>query len=146
MTSPARLQLVQALYQMDMTALEAEELISEFLEREDSSLNETEQESFEALLRGVAGHLGDVDSKLEGALAEGWRAERIDRTMRAILRAGLYEILFQRLVPSDKIIQEYQEIAESFFSAKQTRLVPGILERIARESGRQAARETGRHE
>ena len=136
MTSPARLQLVQALYQMDMTALDAEELIKEFSEREDSSLNETEQESFEALLRGVVKHLGDIDSKLEGALAEGWRAERIDRTMRAILRAGLYEILFRHLMPSNKIIKEYQKIAGSFFSRKQTRLVPGVLERVARETGR----------
>lgn len=136
MTSSARLQLVQALYQMDMTALDAEELINEFSEREDSSLNETEQENFEALLRGVVEHLSDIDSKLEGALAEGWRAERIDRTMRAILRAGLYEILFRHLVPSNKIIKEYRKIAGSFFSPKQTRLVPGVLERVAQEVGR----------
>ena len=136
MTSPARLQLVQALYQMDMTALDAEELINEFSEREDSSLNEIEQESFEALLRGVVKHLGGIDSKLEDALVEGWRAERIDRTMRAILRAGLYEILFRHLMPSGKIIKEYQRIAGSFFSQKQTRLVRGVLERVAREAGR----------
>ncbi|MCY4034690.1 MAG: transcription antitermination factor NusB [Hyphomicrobiales bacterium] len=136
MTSPARLQLVQALYQMDMTALDAEELINEFSEREDSDLNEIERESFEALLRGVVEHLSEVDSKLGSALAEGWRAERIDRTMRAILRAGLYEILFSRLIPASKTIGEYREIAGSFFSPKQTRLVPGVLERVAREAGR----------
>lgn len=136
MTSPARLQLVQALYQMDMTALDAEELINEFSEREDSDLNEVERESFEALLRGVVEHLSEVDSKLGSALAEGWRAERIDRTMRAILRAGLYEILFSRLIPASKTIGEYREIAGSFFSPKQTRLVPGVLERVAREAGR----------
>lgn len=136
MTSPARLQLVQALYQMDMTALGAEELINEFSEREDSNLDEMEQESFEALLRGVVEHLNDIDSKLGGALAEGWRAERIDRTMRAILRAGLYEILFRRLIPANKTIGEYRNIAGSFFSPKQTRLVPGVLDRVAREAGR----------
>lgn len=136
MTSPARLQLVQALYQMDMTALGAEELINEFSEREDSNLDEMEQESFEALLRGVVEHLNDIDFKLGGALAEGWRAERIDRTMRAILRAGLYEILFRRLVPANKTIGEYRNIAGSFFSPKQTRLVPGVLDRVAREAGR----------
>ena len=133
MTSSARLQLVQALYQKDMTGIDTEELIDEFAKSEESSLNEQDQEIFEGLLRGVINHLGDIDSKLGSALAEGWRAERMDRTMRAILRAGLYEILFCRLVSSKKIIGEYLKISDSFFSPKQTRLVPGILDRVSRE-------------
>ena len=137
MTAPSRLQAVQALYQMDMTSLDSEALIREFIEHpldDETGLEKGEQECFEQILRGVAEHLDVIDTKLERALAQGWRAERMDRTLRAILRAGIYEMLFCPLQPANALIKDYREIAASFFSSGQAGLVRGVLERIRQES------------
>ena len=139
MTAPSRLQAVQALYQMDMTSLDSEALIREFVEHplgEETELEKGEQERFEQILRGVAEHLDSIDAKLEAALAQGWRAERMDRTLRAILRASIYEMLFCPLQPANTLIKDYREIAASFFSSGQAGLVRGVLERIRQESDR----------
>ena len=133
----ARLRLVQALYQMDMTAIPVEQLIIESSEHaldENAPPEEQEQAHFELLLRGVVQHLDVIDEKLQASLAEGWRAERMDRTLRAILRAGLHEILFSPLLPAQGVIADYGRLAESFFSASQASVVRGVLQRVSRES------------
>ncbi len=53
--------------------------------------------------------------------------------MRAILRAGAYE-LHQRLdIPAKVIINEYLDVAHAFFGGDEPRVVNGILDSVARE-------------
>lgn len=130
MVSNVRLQVVQALYQMDMTSQDVEELVTEFTENywdNDLERLEAEEICFERILRGAIRHLDVIDARLSIMLSQGWRAERMDRTMRAILRAGLYELLFSTSVSAQVVIKEYRRLAESFFSSSQVGLVRGIL-------------------
>lgn len=125
---------------MEMTSLGVEELVREFSENileNDLERNEIERICFERILRGVVEHLAVIDAKLVTMLAKGWRTDRIDRTLLAILRAGLYEILFSASISPQIVIAEYRKIAESFFSSSQVRLVRAILERAFLETGPQ---------
>ena len=52
--------------------------------------------------------------------------------LRAILRAGAFELLARGDVPARVVINEYVEIAHAFFSGKEPGMVNGVLDRIAR--------------
>jgi len=58
-------------------------------------------------------------------LAAGWRLERLDATLRAILRAGGWELMHRPDVPVEVAIDEYVEIAKSFFEGPEPGFVTG---------------------
>ena len=60
--------------------------------------------------------------------------ERIDATLRAILRAGAYELIRRPDVPIEVAIDEYVEIAKSFFEGPEPGFVNGALDGIARDA------------
>ena len=68
-----------------------------------------------------------------GALVEGWTVERLETVLRAILRAGAYEILARPDIPPRVSISEYVEIAHAFFGGREPGLVNGVLDRLAQE-------------
>ena len=80
------------------------------------------------------GRLIDVSHGIARRLAERWRLERIDATARAILRAGAVELLRLADVPSEVVIDEYVEIAKSFFDGAEPGFVNGALDAIARDA------------
>ncbi len=75
-----------------------------------------------------------IDRAVAHRLAEGWRLERIDATLRAILRAGAYELFRRPDVPTEVAINEYVEIAKSFFEGPEPGFVNGALDAIARDA------------
>lgn len=140
--SVARLAAVQALYQMEVSGAGAEAVIREFTEhRFDRSLGGEEGETLAAadeaffgeLVRGAVSEQGDVDKAIVRRLADGWRLERLDATLRAILRAGAYELMRRTDVPVEVAIDEYVEIAKSFFEGPEPGFVNGALDGIARD-------------
>jgi N utilization substance protein B len=66
-------------------------------------------------------------------LVEGWKVERLETVLRAILRAGAYEILARPDIPPRVTISEYVEIAHAFFGGREPGLVNGVLNRLAQE-------------
>jgi N utilization substance protein B len=127
----ARLAAVQALYQLDMNAGAAAAVVSEFVSHrlEDHA----DQPLFSDLVAGVAGRLVEIDGLIGAALVEGWTVVRLETVLRAILRAGTYELLARPDVPPKVAISEYVEIAHAFFGGKEPGLVNGVLNRLARE-------------
>ena len=103
--SAARLAAVQALYQMDMTGIDLNEVIAEFgahrlgKEIEGSLYRDAEAAFFGDLVKGVVREQLEIDPLIDKQLAEGWRLTRVDSILRAILRAGAYEILSRDDVP-----------------------------------------------
>jgi N utilization substance protein B len=71
---------------------------------------------------------------ISAKLAEGWSLERLDRAMRAILRAGTYELIARRDVPVASVISEYIDVAHAFFDKRESGFVNGLLDAIAREA------------
>ncbi|MGH6748549.1 MAG: transcription antitermination factor NusB [Methyloceanibacter sp.] len=135
--SAARLAAVQALYQMDMTGIDLNEVIAEFLEHrlgkeiEGSQYCEAEAAFFRDLVEGVVREQLKIDPLIDKQLAEGWRLTRVDSILRAILRAGAYEILMRKDVPPRVVISEYVDIAHAFFGEEEPKVVNGILDRLA---------------
>jgi N utilization substance protein B len=138
--SAARLSAVQALYQMDLAETDLNSVIGQFHElhfgagAEDPSLANADRDFFAAVLRGVVRRQREIDPIVDAQLAEGWRLTRVDSTLRAILRAGVYELIERPDVPARVVISEYVEVAKAFFSEDEPRVVNGVLDKIARRT------------
>ncbi|MEO1136852.1 MAG: transcription antitermination factor NusB, partial [Pseudomonadota bacterium] len=119
--SAARLGAVQALYQMESAGQGVEATIREFQdfrlggEMEGEKLFAADAAFFADILRGAVETQGRLDPYLQRQLANGWKLSRLDATVRAILRAGLYELIRRPDVPYKVVINEYVEIAHAFF-------------------------------
>jgi N utilization substance protein B len=81
------------------------------------------------LVEGVAEHRDRIDELL-ASYAEGWTLERMPGVDRAILRIGVYELLFRDDVPDAVAIDEAVELAKSLSTDESPRFVNGVLGRI----------------
>jgi transcription antitermination protein NusB len=142
--SVARLAAVQALYQMEVSSIGVEHVIREFTEHrfdraleagdgESPTLASADETFFAELVRGVVSNQAKVDAAIARRLAENWRLERLDATVRAILRAGVYELAHRDDVPTEVAIDEYVELAKSFFEGTEPGFVNGALDAVARD-------------
>jgi N utilization substance protein B len=137
--SVARLAAVQALYQMEVSSAGAEAVIREFTDHrfdrdvEGATLAAADESFFADLVRGVVERQRDVDAAIARRLAQGWRLERLDATVRAILRAGAFELAHRADVPTEVAIDEYVDLAKSFFDGPEPGFVNGALDGVARD-------------
>ena len=69
----------------------------------------------------------------ERDLGAGWTLARLDATVRAILRAGGFELMFREDVPARVTISEYVEVAKAFFDGSEPKFVNAALDKLARE-------------
>ncbi|MFI4973995.1 MAG: transcription antitermination factor NusB [Caulobacterales bacterium] len=138
--SVARLAAVQALYQMEVSGTGTEAVIREFCDHrfdrdlEGETLAAADEAFFAALVRGVVADQRAIDRAVIKSLARRWRLERIDATARAILRAGAYELLRRPDIPAEVTIDEYVEVAKSFFEEPEPAFVNAALDAIARDA------------
>ncbi len=137
--SRARLAAVQALYQMDLAETDLAEVIEEFKAHRLSPTSEAptaggDAEHFARVLRGVVQRQREIDPMVDQQLATGWTLVRVDAILRAILRAGVLELLELPDVPVRVIISEYVDVAHDFFEGDEPRVVNGVLDQIARKA------------
>jgi N utilization substance protein B len=52
--------------------------------------------------------------------------------LRAVLRAGAYELTHRRDVPARVVVAEYADVAHAFFDREETGLVNAVLDQLAR--------------
>jgi len=143
--SVARLAAVQALYQMEVSGVGAEAVIREFSEHrfdrdvpaedeaESTPLASADEAFFADLVRGVVSNQAEIDAAIARKLAAGWRLERIDATVRAMLRAGAFELTHRSDIPTEVAIDEYVELAKSFFEGPEPGFVNGALDAVAQD-------------
>ena len=135
----ARLAAVQALYQHDMESTAIPALLHEFHHHrlgatsEDVEYAEADILFFDDLVKGAAARLGEVDRLIEEKLTTSWTLARLDKPMKAILRAGTYELLARRDVPVGAVISEYVDVAHAFYEKRETGFVNGLLDAIAKD-------------
>ena len=138
--SAARLAAVQALYQMEMTDTTSAAALRDVQLREGavSGDADTGVKVDEAMLKdiveGVTERREDLDRRIAGHLAEGWSFDRLEVVLRAILRAGAYEIVAKTDVPLRVAINEWVDLAHAFYAGKEPGFVNGVLDRIGREA------------
>lgn len=136
--SAARLAAVQALYQQEMEGTALPKLLHEFHQHrigetiDGAELADAEIDFFDDVVSGAHARLEEIDRLIVDRLAEGWKLERLDRPMRAILRAGTYELLARRDVPVGTVISEYLDVAHAFYDRKEVAFANGLLDSIAK--------------
>ncbi len=137
MRSAARLAAVQALYQMDLIGASADVALRDQMQHvPDTDAGDVAQSAFDPamlgdIVRGVTARRGDIDEMLSAVLVEGWTLDRLEVVLRAILRAGIWELLVRTDIDAPVIINEYVNIAKDFFSGSEPKLVNGMLDRLA---------------
>jgi N utilization substance protein B len=137
--SVARLAAVQALYQLELNrGIDPETVVREFVlhrlghEIEGDRYGEADPALFSDIVGGVAAALDRLDATICEVLTQEWPLVRLDAVLRAILRAGTYELVHRHDVPPRVSINEYTTIAHAFFSGKEPGLANGVLDKLGR--------------
>ncbi len=136
--SAARLASVQALYQMDVTGKTLPDVLAEFEtfwiggEIEGERYNDAELAFFRDVLRGVLADQGPLDRAVDKTLIASWPLARVDSVMRAILRAGAYELKKRKDIPARVVIKEYVDVAGAFFGRDESGMINAVLDALAR--------------
>lgn len=125
--SKARKRAVDVLYEADLRGLDAVTLLSERLAAPEAA---PVGEYAVTLVEGVAGNRQRIDDVLVEH-AEGWTLARMPAVDRAVLRLGLYELLWSEDVPPAVAIDEAVELVKALSTDDSPRFVNGVLGRIA---------------
>jgi N utilization substance protein B len=134
----ARLAAVQALYQMDLGGASLPEVLAEFesyrlgKEIDGEQYRDADFAFFRDIVSGVVREQQTIDPIVHTTLSAGWPLARVDVTLRAILRAGAYELSGRSDVPARVVIAEYVDVAKAFFEGEVPAMVNGVLDAIAR--------------
>jgi len=141
--SAARLAVVQALYQMEVSGKGINEIFAEFeshwmgREIEGVQYKPAEVGFFRDILQGVLTDQLGIDQQIDQALSRDWPLARVEAVMRATLRAGAYEMRARKDVPSRVVIKEYVDVAGAFFGPTESGMVNAVLDKIARQEREQ---------
>jgi transcription antitermination protein NusB len=135
----ARLAAVQALYQMDLAGTGLNEILAEFeshwlgCEVEGAQYRPAEAAYFRDIVGGVVREQTRLDPQIDAALARGWPLRRIEAVLRAVLRAGAYELACRSDVPARVVMSEYVDVAAAFVDEEETGMVNAVLDQLAHQ-------------
>jgi transcription antitermination protein NusB len=135
----ARLAAVQALYQMDVAATPLHDILAEFeshwlgREVEGDEYLPAEAAHFRDVVGGVVTEQRKLDPMIDAALQKGWPLKRIETVLRAILRAGAYELDCKPDVPARVVVSEYVDVAHAFVDEDETGMINAVLDQLARQ-------------
>ncbi|WP_019222607.1 transcription antitermination factor NusB [Bartonella rattaustraliani] len=136
----ARLAAVQALYQMDIVGTGVKETAAEYeayrlgKDIDGDQYLEADFQWFLSILTGVVKDQKQLDPMLHQQLSAEWSLSRLDSILRAILRAGLWELINRRDVPVAVVVNEYVDIAKAFFEGDEPKLVNAVLDNMAKKT------------
>ena len=134
----ARLAAVQALYQMDVAGKGLNEILAEFetfwigREVEGELYKPAEIEFFRDVLNGVLKDQRELDVQVDATLQAGWPLRRVEAVMRAVLRAGAYELKKRKDIPARVVITEYVDVAAAFLAKDEVGMTNAVLDALAR--------------
>ena len=136
----ARLAAVQALYQMDIAGTDLNESLAQFeshwlgSEVEGEKYLPADAALFRDVVRGVVADQRALDPAIDAALAKGWPLKRIEALLRAVLRAGAFELQSRKDIPARVIVSEYVDVANAFVDRDETGMVNAVLDMLARSA------------
>ncbi len=135
----ARLAAVQALYQMDIGGTGINDIFAEYEshwignEVEGEQYLPAEAAFFRDIVSGVVRDQKKIDPVLDEALSRGWPLKRIEAILRAVLRAGAYELEHRKDIPARVVVSEYVDVAHAFVERDETGMVNAVLDQLARQ-------------
>jgi transcription antitermination protein NusB len=135
----ARLAAVQALYQMELAGTGLNEILAQFEthwlggDMEGVRYRPAEAAYFRDIVGGVVREQTRLDPKIDAALTRGWPLKRIEMVLRAVLRAGAYELACRQDVPARVVTSEYVDVASAFVDQDETGMVNAVLDHLAHQ-------------
>jgi N utilization substance protein B len=126
--SKARKRAVDVLYESDARGVDATVTLGERVVLADPPVNEYTVE----LVKGIESNRVRIDEILT-EYADGWTIPRMPGVDRAVLRLGVYELLWRADVPSAVVIDEAVELAKTLSTDESPRFVNGVLARVLRD-------------
>src|SRR5262245_53646737 len=106
--------------------------------REDPNFARIDATFFHELLRGVIEHCDALDAHLAPLLDR--KVKELDRVELALLRMGVYELIYRPDVPFKVAIDEAVGLARVFGAEESHRYINGVLDAVARaQRGREVA-------
>lgn len=123
--SKARKRAVDILFEADLRAADAITTLAERLAVADPPVSDYTV----TLVEGVTEHRARIDELIE-TYAEGWSLERMPGVDRAVLRLGVYELLWCDDVPDPVAVDEAVELAKSLSTDESPRFINGLLGRL----------------
>jgi transcription antitermination protein NusB len=134
----ARLAAVQALYQMDIAGKGLNDILAEFeghwlgREVEGEQYLPAEAAFFRDIVAGFAAEQRRLDPLIDQTLSNGWPLKRVEAIVRAVLRAGAYELDKRADIPARVVVSEYVAVANAFVEREETGMVNAVLDTLAR--------------
>jgi len=126
-----RIVALQTLYEYEFRlgsedpSVDLNEILSRNLERYESAIDDTG--FVKDLVEGVVANQADLDAKIQ-PIAPEWPIDQIARIDRAVLRLGVYELLYRgEAVPPKVAINEAVELAKAFGSDNSSKFINGVL-------------------
>jgi len=133
--SAARLAAVQALYQMEMTGVSIDDALRDAKDRRANEprgrMAEPDSSLLGQIVRGAGADLVAIDQLIGSALSNEWTVERLEAVLRAILRAGAWELGARVQTPARVCISEWVDVAHAFYSGPEPGLINAVLDRLA---------------
>jgi transcription antitermination protein NusB len=96
------------------------------------SYPEAEAAYFRDNVSGVLREQRTIDPVVDDVLARGWPLRRVEAVLRAVLRAGAYELMHRPEVPARVVVNEYVNVAGAFLDREETGMVNAVLDELAR--------------
>ena len=124
----ARAVALQAMYEIDTTRHEAEEVLGRLLAEENLSGDNTA--FVRQMVKQVVAHQEEIDGNIQ-RFAPTWPVEQLSAIDRNILRLAISEILFDNRVIIKVAINEAVELAKKFGSENSSKFVNGVLGSIS---------------
>ncbi len=139
----SRLIAIQIFYQYDFFERQKDisELKNEVLENYaldagepiSSYRGKIDEKFLDELLAGILQHENEIISIVSASLKEGYSLQKIEEVLQHLILLGAFEIKNSKDTPIKIIINEYVDIAASFFPEKKITFVNGLLENLGRK-------------
>lgn len=124
----ARRNLFGLLFEAEFKSDEAPDLIySSALENREIP----EDEYIKTVFFGICEKSRELD-KIISKYAKGWRADRLSKVSRTIIRLSVYEILYAD-IPANVSVSEAVEIAKKYGEDKSRSFVNGVLSSVVKD-------------
>lgn len=121
--------LVQLIYQMGITGDSAVEVFELFMEDEEISKDNLDLEYIKTSLVGIEENKQDIEGRITAQLVN-WKLNRIAKVNLAILKVGVYEIVYKEDIPAKVSINEAIELCKKYSEEKSISFINGVLDKI----------------
>lgn len=125
----ARRLAVQALYQWDMLKVPIEQVLEQFM-NDPVQLKKTDEKYFQTIVLGVAKKREALDQQIIPLIDR--EIGGLDPIEHAVLRIGLYELMYNPTLAYKIVLNESIELAKCFGADQSYKYINGVLEKAAK--------------